>query len=104
MSFGVMGGPMRAQGHGDGHAHFRLRAESAGGERRAPRWQVDPDYAVRLETGFAPALAAELAARGHRVSVDDNSRTFGGAQLIVRGEDGYVAGSDHRKDDLAAGF
>lgn len=29
---------------------------------------------------------------------------FGEAQIIVRHGDGYVAGSDHRKDGCAAGF
>jgi gamma-glutamyltranspeptidase len=29
---------------------------------------------------------------------------MGGAQLIVKTEDGYTGGTDHRKDGQAAGF
>jgi gamma-glutamyltranspeptidase/glutathione hydrolase len=70
----------------------------------APRWRVRDDFSIALEPGFAPAVAAELAARGHRVSFESNSRGFGGAQLIARSADAYVAGSDHRKDGHAGGF
>ena len=31
-------------------------------------------------------------------------RLIGGAQLIHRFGDGYIAGSDHRKDGAAVGF
>jgi gamma-glutamyltranspeptidase/glutathione hydrolase len=61
---------------------------------------------VAVETGFAPNTLAELAARGHRlIEVDpQTSPLFGGAQLIHRLDDGYLAASDHRKDGQAVGF
>ena len=49
---------------------------------------------------------AALEAMGHKITREapDNSFGFGGAQLICRYLDGYVAGSDHRKDGQAVGF
>jgi len=57
-----------------------------------------------LETGIPQAIADGLAARGHQVRYETLEHVFGGAQLIVKTEDGYVAGSDHRKEGLATGF
>ena len=70
----------------------------------APRWHVYPDFSLGLETGFSRAVLDDLAARGHVVSFDDAQRTFGGAQLILKTDEGYVGGSDHRKEGLVAGF
>ena len=53
----------------------------------------------------APELRAGLAALGHELkSVEDSYMDFGAGQFIVRGEDGYVAASDPRRDGQAAGF
>jgi gamma-glutamyltranspeptidase/glutathione hydrolase len=54
--------------------------------------------------GFDLKVAEELGARGHKVRFDKRASTFGGAQLIQRIADGYVGGSDHRKEGLVAGF
>ncbi|GIS20999.1 MAG: hypothetical protein CM15mP120_29150 [Pseudomonadota bacterium] len=43
-------------------------------------------------------LLDDLRARGHQIRVDKHVSTFGGAQLIQRLADGYVGGSDHRKE------
>ena len=50
-----------------------------------------------------------LKAMGHEVAVQPaNSLDFGSAQAIAKlGDDthsAYIAGSDHRRDGLAAGF
>jgi gamma-glutamyltranspeptidase / glutathione hydrolase len=104
LSFGIMGGPMQAQGHVQLMTRIFDYGQNPQTASDAPRWMVDADFSVRLEAGFPEAIAADLSARGHRVQYDDDSRTFGGAQLILRTADGYVAGSDHRKDGMAAGF
>jgi gamma-glutamyltranspeptidase/glutathione hydrolase len=65
---------------------------------------VYPDYSVALENGTAGAVATDLAARGHSVRLESVESTFGGAQLILRNDDGYIGGSDHRKEGMAAGF
>jgi gamma-glutamyltranspeptidase / glutathione hydrolase len=47
----------------------------------------------------------ELEGRGHRVVESEAAMFgFGGAQLVWRLDDGYCAGSDHRKDGHAIGF
>ena len=47
-----------------------------------------------------------LRARGHEVVLNgpDAGFAFGGAQIVMRTADGYVAGSDPRKDGQAAGW
>lgn len=104
MSFGVMGGHMQAQGHLQMMLrvmHFRQNPQAASD---APRWYVHEDGRVALEQGFAPSVIEDLAQRGHSLELDAPEHLFGGAQLIVRMADGYCAGSDHRKEGLAAGF
>ena len=70
----------------------------------APRWHVTPDYQVLLEDGYDESVRDELAALGHDVTLGAPESTFGGAQLILRTADGYVGGSDHRKEGCVAGF
>jgi gamma-glutamyltranspeptidase/glutathione hydrolase len=69
----------------------------------APRWQVTSGLEVLVERGFAPDVLSDLESRGHQVKSAD-SESFGGAQLIYRLDDGYLAGSDHRKDGQAVGY
>ena len=103
-SFGVMGGPMQAQGHVQMMVRLIDHAQNPQAASDAPRWQVMDDFSVHLEPGFDADVAADLAARGHQIEWQDNERAFGGAQLIVRTDDGYIGGSDHRKEGHAAGF
>ena len=59
-----------------------------------------------MEPGAA-SLAAELAARGHVVEVDEDVGWAGRGQIIWRLSDetgGYVAGSEPRADGQAAGY
>jgi gamma-glutamyltranspeptidase/glutathione hydrolase len=51
------------------------------------------------------ALRAGRAALGHELrAIEDSAVDFGAGQFVVRGEDGYVAASDPRRDGQAAGF
>ena len=104
MSFGVMGGPMQAQGHVQMVRRIFDHGQNPQAASDAPRWRVHADFSVSLEAGFPSRVAAELSARGHNVHADEGALIFGGAQLIMRTPDGYVAGSDHRKEGHAAGF
>ncbi|PCI36525.1 MAG: gamma-glutamyltransferase, partial [Elusimicrobia bacterium] len=70
----------------------------------APRWYLHEDSILCLEKGFQPSVIQGLLDRGHQIKHDNPEHIFGGAQLICRLEDGYVAGSDHRKEGLASGF
>ena len=104
LSFGVMGGHMQHQGHVQMVSRLFDYGQNPQAASDAPRWHVYKDFGVGLETGFDQAVAADLAARGHRVRHEPLEHVFGGAQLILGTPDGYVGGSDHRKEGMAAGF
>lgn len=107
MSFGVMGGPMQAQGH----VQMVLRTQLWGQDPQmaidAPRWRVESGRDVICEESYPPHLFKGLTALGHRMAVSRaiDAFSFGGAQLIHRlPGGGYVAGSDPRKDGAAVGM
>ncbi len=104
MAFGVMGGHMQHQGHFQMVQRIFDHGENPQAASDAPRWHVFPDFTIGLEAGFPETIARGLADRGHAVRYVDQAHVFGGAQLILRTEHGYVAGSDHRKEGQAAGF
>ena len=104
MAFGVMGGHMQAQGHVQMMTRIYNYQQNPQAASDAPRWIVHPDFSVGLESTIPPSIADDLAARGHQVAYNRDTNTFGGAQLIKRFEGGYIAGSDHRKEGMAAGF
>ena len=107
MSFGVMGGPMQAQGH----VQMTLRTQLWGQDPQmavdAPRWRATEGLGVACETSLPLSTLNRLAAMGHVLSLEapDNAFGFGGAQIITRLENGiYAAGSESRKDGQAVGF
>lgn len=103
MAFGVMGGPMQAQGHVQMVARVLGAGQDPQAAADAPRWQVaGPD--LWLEVGFDETAANDLEARGHRVVRNQPPERFGGAQIILRLDDAYCAASDPRKDGCALGF
>lgn len=104
MAFGVMGGHMQHQGHFQMLQRVFDHGENPQAASDAPRWHVFPDFSIGLERGYPENVAAGLTARGHTVRYVAEEHIFGGAQLILRTGDGYVAGSDHRKEGQAAGF
>ncbi len=104
MAFGVMGGHMQHQGHVQMMNRVFSHGQNPQAASDAPRWHVYEDFSVGVEPGFDPMVAEQLRARGHQVRVDKHVSTFGGAQLIRRLANGYVGGSDHRKEGLVAGF
>ena len=72
----------------------------------APRWRVIAGLDVAIEATTQPQTVSKLADMGHRVMVEPDTAGFGfgGAQLIRKIGDVYIAGSDPRKDGMAAGF
>ena len=104
LSFGVMGGHMQHQGHVQMVTRMFDHGQNPQAASDAPRWHVYPDCSVALEHGFDHEVVEALRARGHEIKTDAPESTFGGAQLILKTADGYVAGSDHRKEGHAAGF
>ncbi len=107
MSFGVMGGPMQAQGHVQMVLRTRLWGQDPQMAADAPRWRVTDGLGLACETTIPAAVRDRLAALGHKISLEapDNAFGFGGAQLVHRlPGGGYAAGSDPRKDGQAVGF
>ncbi len=105
MSFGVMGGPMQPQGHAQMVIRLCDYGQNPQAASDAPRWRVAGGLEVHVEPGFKPDVLDELRSRGHKVKVEGSAfGGFGGAQLIYRLEDGYLAASDSRKDGQAVGF
>jgi gamma-glutamyltranspeptidase/glutathione hydrolase len=106
MAFGVMGGFMQPQGHVQvlsRLADFRQNPQAA---LDAPRWRVEQGRKVAIEPGFEPALYEELRRRGHEIELAERrSVAFGGAQAVLRLENGaYLGASDPRRDGMAVGF
>jgi gamma-glutamyltranspeptidase/glutathione hydrolase len=108
MAFGVMGGPIQAQGHLQIALRIMIYGQNPQAAADAPRWRILEGRRIAVEDSMDPALIAALRDRGHEVLVEapDSSFAFGGAQIILRdGANGhYVAGSDPRKDGQAAAF
>ena len=107
MSFGVMGGPMQAQGHVQMLLRTQLWEQDVQTAADAPRWRFTEGRGVACEEAMPEATRAALAKMGHEITVEapDNAFGFGGAQLVHRlPGGGYMAGSDPRKDGMAAGF
>ena len=105
MSFGVMGGNMQSQGHVQMVTRLVDYNQNPQSCSDGPRWIVNTDFSVSVEDALPEATKAALTQRGHRLVPSERPMFgFGGAQLIYRLDDGYCAGSDHRKDGLAIGF
>jgi gamma-glutamyltranspeptidase/glutathione hydrolase len=106
MAFGLMGGPMQAQGH----VQLALRILAAGQNPQAaadaPRWRLTGGLGLAVEPEMDERTVETLRQLGHEVEVESDKEAFnfGGAQIVLRTGDGYVAGSDPRKDGLAIGL
>ena len=103
LSFGVMGGDMQAQGHAQVLVNvidFGMNVQEAG---EAPRFR-HTDNGLALESAFTADARAGLTARGHRLI--DSKGVWGGFQgiLIDPRTRVLMAGSDPRKDGMAAGW
>ncbi len=106
MSFGVMGGPMQPQGHVQMVLRTQLWGQNPQTAADAPRWQVLSGIDVAMEATVGEAAISTLRAKGHNVIAEQPDPVnfgFGGAQLIARSGDAYIAGSDSRKDGCAIG-
>jgi gamma-glutamyltranspeptidase / glutathione hydrolase len=103
LSFGVMGGDMQAQGHVQvllNLIDFGMNVQEAG---EAARFRHS-DAGLALESAIAPAARFGLIERGHKVI--DSVGVFGGFQgiMIDPATRLFMAGSDPRKDGMAAGW
>ena len=69
----------------------------------APRWRVLQGLDLGLESGFTQKLYNGLTKKGHQVKINHYFE-FGGAQIIYKLNEGYLAASDPRKDGQAVGY
>jgi gamma-glutamyltranspeptidase / glutathione hydrolase len=102
MSFGVMGGAMQPQGHVQvllNHLVFGMDIQPA---IDAPRFRHNNARNVSVERQLSPEVRTQLSALGHEIR-EAGIGTFGGAQAIIKLVKGWAAGSDPRKDGMAAG-
>jgi gamma-glutamyltranspeptidase/glutathione hydrolase len=114
MAFGLMGGDMQPQGHVQvltDIIDFGMNVQEAGD---AARWyhtggsevtgEGPSGNVVEMESGFDPAVKAELARRGY--TIKPGTGAFGGYQAILwDSKHGvYWGGSEMRKDGLALGY
>jgi len=107
MSFGLMGGPMQAQGHLQLALRIMLYGQNPQAAVDAPRWRVVGGRTVAVEANFDRNTLAKLRAMGHIIEVEDPllGYNFGGAQVIVRHPQGhYIAATESRKDGQALVF
>ena len=109
MSFGVMGGDMQPQGHLQTVVRMLSYQQQPQSACDAPRWKVNRDFTLDVESNLNLDTVAGLKALGHELkSIEDPYMDFGSGQFIWRQSDdlndGYVAASDSRRDGLAAGF
>ncbi len=105
-AFGLMGGPMQAQGHMQMMLRMEIWKQDPQTAADAPRWRVVAGRKVALEPSVGSPMLEALRALGHDAQFEESDLTFGfgGAQIVHRIEGGYVAGSDPRKDGQAGGF
>jgi gamma-glutamyltranspeptidase/glutathione hydrolase len=104
-AFGVMGGPIQPQAHLQTLVRLIDYRGNPQAVLDAPRWKVNGGLSIDLEAEAAPSLRDGLSALGHTfASVPDSYMDFGAGQFVVRGEHGYIAGSDPRRDGQAAGY
>jgi gamma-glutamyltranspeptidase/glutathione hydrolase len=101
LSYGVMGGSMQPQGH----VQVLLNLVEFGMDLQeavdAARFRHFSGARVAIED-LSEGIASRLRALGHELR-DPDDVAFGGAQAVMKLEQGWAAASDPRKDGMAAG-
>ena len=103
MSFGVMGGSMQPQGHIQMMVRIFEWDQNPQAAIDAPRWRIMQGLQLNLEPGFSKETQEQLKQLGHQ-TYNGHFFEFGGAQVIYKLENGYLAASDPRKDGQAVGY
>src|SRR5690606_21901750 len=110
MSFGVMGGDMQPQGHLQTVIRMLDYHQQPQAACCAPRWKVNRDFTLDIESTMNRATVEGLRALGHSMkAVDDPYVDFGAGPVIwpKHGGDhgaGHGAASDGRRGGQAVGF
>ena len=103
--FGVMGAFMQPQGQVEvlvNAIDYHMNPQEA---LDAPRIQWTEGMQLQLEKEINPAIAEELAQRGHAIEILNDNITMGRGQIIWRLEDGtLVGGTEPRADGSIAAW
>ena len=114
LSYGIVGGAQQPQAHVQVLLNMLLFDMDVQQALDAPRFRHWGAHRVSFETAIPEAVIDELEAMGHAAQdpLIEMARivtlgpsmglAFGGGQAIMRLPRGYVAGSDSRRDGLAA--
>lgn len=102
MTFGLMGGSMQPQGHTQMLLNILVFGMDVQEAIDAARFRHLEDYRVAIEEPVGGDVRTQLGAMGHEIT-DETQSGFGGAQAIMRWDQGWAAGSDSRKDGIAVG-
>jgi gamma-glutamyltranspeptidase/glutathione hydrolase len=100
LAFGVMGGAMQPQGHTQLLLNLLVFGMDLQEAIDAPRVRHMGGTRIVLEAPVTDDVRLGLERLGHTIS---DGGSFGGAQAIMRLARGWAAGSDPRKDGMAAG-
>jgi gamma-glutamyltranspeptidase/glutathione hydrolase len=102
-AFGIMGGGMQPQAHVQFTTRLLGRDENVQAAIDAPRWRITDDGSLLVEETMPDAIVDALRNKGHVVRPTSSwDYQFGAAQAIVRRKDGYEAGTESRRDGIAA--
>ena len=96
---GVMGGYMQPQGHVQvvmNLIDYHLNPQAALDQSR---WQWKEGKKIVVEPDFDPAIVRALQNLGHEVKIENNSFSFGRAELIVRQNNGVFVGATESRAD-----
>lgn len=103
--FGVMGARMQPQGHLQVLMQMLDWGRNPQAALDAPRWYWTGGRKVLLEQGVPSHIAGALGRMGHEVSCELDCSPFGRGQVILRQENGVLAGgTDPRCDGAAAAW
>jgi len=101
LAFGVMGGSMQPQGHAQLLLNLLVFDMDIQDAIDTPRVRHMGGTRIALEAPIPDEVRQALEKMGHTIS---DGASFGGAQAILRLIRGWAAGSDPRKDGMAAGY
>ena len=109
MSYGIVGGSQQPQAHVQVLLNVLLFQMDAQQALDAARFNHVARRSEAFESPIPGSVVNVLVPMGHEQL--DNSKLlsglpvfFGGGQIIMRGARGWVAGSEPRRDGLAAGY
>lgn len=97
--FGIMGGFMQPQAHVqvvENLIDWHLNPQQA---LDAPRWQWTGGRRVEVEADMPANEVLKLARMGHEVTVKADLTQMGRGQMILRAEDGTLAGATEKRTD-----